>query len=61
MQEFGVAIGLVLVIEGLLWAMFPGYGVKMLQLLSSIPEGNLRTSGAVAVAAGVLVVWLCKG
>ena len=61
MQELGIAVGLVLVIEGLLWAIFPNYGVKMLELLSRMTESNLRVSGAIAVALGVVVVWVFKG
>lgn len=61
MLDLGVAIGLVLVIEGLLWAMFPGYGVRMLEHLSKMTESSLRLSGAAAIGAGVLIVWFFKG
>ncbi len=56
-----VAIGLVLVIEGLLWAMAPAFGQRMLELASKMPESSLRMTGASAVALGVLIVWLVKG
>jgi uncharacterized protein len=61
MKDFVVALGLVLVIEGLIWAMFPGYALKMLQTAAQIPPSSLRTVGAVVMAAGVLVVWLVRG
>jgi uncharacterized protein YjeT (DUF2065 family) len=61
MSDFIVAIGLVLVIEGLLWAAFPRAGVRLLEAASGAPEQSLRAVGAAAVAAGVLIVWLVRG
>ena len=60
MDELFVAFGLVLVIEGLLWALAPGFGRRMLEAASHMPESSLRTAGASAVAAGVLIVWLIR-
>lgn len=61
MSDFVVALGLVLVIEGLLWAAFPGTGRAMLEAVSSAPDQRLRVSGAVAMAIGVFIVWLVRG
>ncbi len=61
MSDLAVAIGLVLVIEGLLWALAPGFGRRMLDAASQMPESSLRAAGAFAVAAGVLIVWLVRG
>jgi len=61
MSDLVVAIGLVLVIEGLLWSLFPGLGRKLLEASASTPESSLRMAGAVAVALGVAVVWLIRG
>jgi uncharacterized protein len=61
MSDLAVGIGLVLVIEGLLWALAPGFGRRMLDAAAQMPESNLRTAGAAAVAAGVLIVWLVRG
>ena len=61
MSDLIVAIGLVLVIEGLLWSLFPGLGRKLLEASASTPESSLRMAGAVAVALGVAVVWLIRG
>lgn len=60
MNDFLVGVGLVLVIEGLLWALAPGLAARLLELAASTPEQQLRTGGAVAVAVGVLVVWLAR-
>lgn len=61
MYDLAVAFGLVLVIEGLLWALAPSLGRKMLEVASEAPEQSLRLAGAAAIAAGVLVVWVVRG
>ncbi len=61
MDDLLVAVGLVLVIEGLLWAVAPRFGRRMLETASEMPESSLRTAGAIAVAAGVFIVWLIRG
>lgn len=61
MNDLIVGLGLVLVIEGLLWAVAPGFGRRMLEVASEMPESSLRTTGAVAVAIGVLIVWFVRG
>ena len=61
MSDLVTALGLVLVIEGLIWAAFPRGGVALLKLAAERPEGSLRISGAVAMAAGVAIVWLVRG
>ena len=61
MKDVGAALGLVLVIEGLIWALSPSFGQRLLRAASEIPESSLRLAGAVAVALGVFVVWLVRG
>jgi uncharacterized protein YjeT (DUF2065 family) len=61
MSNLIVALGLVLVIEGTLWALAPGLGRRLLQVAAETPESNLRLVGAAAVALGVLVIWLVHG
>jgi uncharacterized protein len=61
MSDLIVAFGLVLVIEGLLWSLWPGLGRKLLEATAEASESSLRVAGALAVAAGVLVVWLIRG
>jgi uncharacterized protein YjeT (DUF2065 family) len=61
MSDLLAAAGLVLVIEGLLWAASPRLALKLALSASQMPEGTLRLIGAGAVAAGVLVVWLVRG
>jgi len=61
MTDFAVALGLVLVIEGSLWALAPRVGRQMLEATAGMPEQALRLAGAVAVASGVLVIWIVRG
>lgn len=61
MSDLWAAVGLVLVIEGLLWALAPRFGLRMLEVAARTPETSLRMAGAAAVALGVLVVWLARG
>lgn len=60
MRDLGVGIGLFLVIEGVLWAAFPGLAHRLARLASETPESALSMAGMVAMAAGVLVVWLAR-
>jgi uncharacterized protein YjeT (DUF2065 family) len=61
MNDLLVGLGLVFVIEGLLWALAPGLGFRLLELAESTPEQRLRTGGAVAVALGVFLIWMVRG
>lgn len=61
MGDLLVGAGLVLVFEGLLWAVSPATAKRLLQSVEKTPEDALRTAGMVAVVLGVLVVWLVRG
>lgn len=61
MSDFVVAIGLVLVIEGVLYGCFPSLARRMAEQASLTPEAQLRVIGVVALALGVLIVWLARG
>ncbi|MGX9177347.1 MULTISPECIES: DUF2065 domain-containing protein [unclassified Mesorhizobium] len=61
MQDFLAAIGLVLVVEGLVYGGFPGLAKKLAGEVLSMPENALRIAGLVAIAVGVGLVWLVRG
>jgi uncharacterized protein len=61
MIDIVAAVGLVLVIEGLLWAAAPQLALKMLASAAQMPEQSLRIAGTAALAAGVVIVWLAWG
>ena len=60
MPELLMALGLVLVIEGLLYALVPGHLKALMLSLQKVTDDQLRVGGLTAVAAGVLVVWLAR-
>lgn len=61
MQDLIVAIGLVLVIEGVVYGGFPAQMKRLAAQMADIPENALRTCGLAAVAIGVGIVWLVRG
>lgn len=61
MSEIVTAIGLVLVLEGALYALFPEFMKRMAQQVIQTPGDTLRVAGVVSAALGVAVVWLLRG
>jgi uncharacterized protein YjeT (DUF2065 family) len=61
MQDFVAAIGLLLVVEGLVYGGFPGLAKRLAAEVLASPESTLRIGGIVALAVGVGVVWLARG
>tara|TARA_Y100000996_G_scaffold351517_1_gene290827 strand:+ start:295 stop:480 length:186 start_codon:yes stop_codon:yes gene_type:complete len=61
MNEFIIAIGLILFIEGLLCALFPSKIKNMSKLIEAMPIGNLRTIGVVFTIIGFVIIWYIKG
>ena len=61
MQDFLTAIGLVLVVEGVVYGGMPGLARRLATEVRSMPESALRVAGLAAVAIGVGVVWLARG
>lgn len=61
MSDLVVGLGLVLVIEGLLWALLPKLGTRLLEGASTTPENTLRIAGWSAVFLGLGLVWLIRG
>ncbi len=61
MQDFFAAIGLVLVVEGLVYGGFPGLAKRLAAEVLSMPENTLRIVGLAALAIGVGIVWLVRG
>ena len=50
-----------LAIEGALYAGFPGFAKRMAAEISQMPEVILRNGGLIALAVGVVLVWLVRG
>ncbi|HKJ83735.1 MAG TPA: DUF2065 domain-containing protein [Mariprofundaceae bacterium] len=60
MDDLWAALGLVLVLEGAAYALFPRQMVRMIQQLPQVPPSVLRVMGIAAVAMGWLVVWVVR-
>ncbi|VAV99438.1 hypothetical protein MNBD_ALPHA08-300 [hydrothermal vent metagenome] len=60
LADLVAAIGLVFVIEGLLFAIAPDRLKSMLSVVEATPKETLRTLGVVAIAIGVFIVWLAS-
>jgi uncharacterized protein YjeT (DUF2065 family) len=60
MYELLIAIGLVLALEGALYAGFPAAMKRMMAMVLELPDETLRNAGLVAAAIGVFIVWLVK-
>lgn len=61
MRDFLTALGLMLAIEGTLYAVFAGRLKEMILRLAALSPASIRVGGVVALALGVAVVWLARG
>ena len=61
MSELAVGIGLVLALEGALYALFPDAMRRMAAHVVQAPVDSLRIIGVLSAAAGVGLVWLMRG
>ena len=59
-QSLLMALGLVFVIEGLLYALVPGQLRNMMKAMEKVPEETLRMGGLAAVGFGVFIVWIVR-
>ena len=61
MSDFLAALGLVFVIEGLIFAAFPGQAKRAMMSVLETPDATLRLIGLASALIGVIVVWLVRG
>ncbi|WP_181707305.1 DUF2065 domain-containing protein [Chthonobacter rhizosphaerae] len=61
MQDFLVALGLVAVIEGVLYAAAPAAMKRSIRQVLDLPDATVRIVGLSAMTIGVVVVWLVRG
>jgi hypothetical protein len=61
MTDFLVALGLVFVIEGLVFAAFPGAAKRAVAQVLEMPEAALRLVGIFSALLGLILVWLVRG
>lgn len=60
MSDLIVALGLVLVIEGILYALFPDAMRRMMAQVLEMPPSVIRGAGLTAAAVGLGLVWLIR-
>jgi hypothetical protein len=58
--DFAAALGLLLVVEGILPFVSPRGIKRMLATMATMEDGALRVAGAVSMLAGVLLLWLVR-
>ena len=60
MKELIIAFGLLLFIEGILYALFPSKMKNMLLKLNEIDEKQLRIGGFLFALVGFVIIWYIK-
>ena len=60
MKELIIAFGLVLFIEGMLYALFPSKMKSMLLKLNDINNSQLRSGGLIFAVIGFVIIWYIK-
>ena len=61
MHDFLIAIGLIFVIEGLVFAAFPAAAKRAVMIILEPPDGVLRTVGLLSALFGLVLIWLVRG
>ncbi|MDQ0326696.1 uncharacterized protein YjeT (DUF2065 family) [Rhodopseudomonas julia] len=61
MSDLFTAFGLVLALEGALYALFPDFMKRVAEQAVASPSDMLRTVGLVSAGFGVALVWLARG
>ena len=52
-----LAFGLVMILEGLVYALAPSLLERMLETLRSMPESAVRQIGGLVIVLGLILVW----
>jgi uncharacterized protein YjeT (DUF2065 family) len=61
MSDFLAALGLVFVIEGLIFAAFPDAAKRAMTSVMETPDISLRLIGIGSAVVGLVMVWLVRG
>ena len=60
MKELIIAFGLLLFIEGILYALFPSKMKNMLKKLELVKDSQLRISGLIFAIMGFIIIYYMK-
>jgi len=58
--DLAAALGLLLVVEGILPFLSPGSARRALERISASDDRTLRVAGAVSMFGGLLLLWLVR-
>lgn len=58
MDMIFLALGLVLILEGLVWTLAPSLLEQMLEALRTLPIPDRRVVGLLAVTFGMILLWI---
>src|SRR5215831_15918054 len=61
MSDFLAALGLVFIIEGLIFAAFPEAAKRAMTSVLETPDVSVRLIGVGSALVGLIVVWLVRG
>ena len=61
MKELVIALGLLLFIEGMLYAIFPSKMKNMLKIIEKVEVTQLRAGGLFFAIIGFIIIWYVKG
>jgi uncharacterized protein YjeT (DUF2065 family) len=61
MTDFLAALGLVFVIEGLVFAAFPEATRRAVAVVAQTPDQGLRVVGLFSAVLGLVILWLVRG
>jgi uncharacterized protein YjeT (DUF2065 family) len=61
MRDFLVAVGLVFVLEGIVFAAFPEMAKRAMESVLHLPDQMLRLVGIISAVIGVALVWIIRG
>tara|TARA_B000000460_G_C21491704_1_gene381902 strand:+ start:454 stop:642 length:189 start_codon:yes stop_codon:yes gene_type:complete len=59
--DIGTVVALVLVFEGVVYALFPSQMKQFMARMMDMPISLLRNSGLLAMVVGVFLVWVFQG
>tara|TARA_Y100001970_G_C14039990_1_gene753181 strand:- start:486 stop:671 length:186 start_codon:yes stop_codon:yes gene_type:complete len=60
MKELIIALGLLLFIEGALYALFPSKMKNMLKIVEKMQVSQLRITGLIFSLIGFIIIWYSK-
>jgi len=60
MQDVLAAVGLLLLLEGALYALAPAAMRRLMRAMLELPEATLKRAGLAAAVAGTALVWVAR-